>query len=125
MAPVESIYSMLHALGFRFRLHRGTCRAVPIWYSPDGTRLSLRTGCFWHGHACPMCHLPATRTAFWQAKILGNRDRDQRAAEALSAAGWRVLVVWECALGGPAQPAGRGGAGALLVVPAERAAVSV
>jgi DNA mismatch endonuclease (patch repair protein) len=60
-------------------------------------------GCFWHGHDCPMFRLPATRAEFWQTKIHGNRDRDQRADNALAAAGWRVLVVWECALRGPAR----------------------
>jgi DNA mismatch endonuclease (patch repair protein) len=60
-------------------------------------------GCFWHGHDCPMCRLPATRPEFWRTKIAGNRDRDRKTEGNLRSAGWRVLVVWECALRGPAR----------------------
>jgi DNA mismatch endonuclease (patch repair protein) len=45
--------------------------------------------------------MPATRTGFWKKKLTGNRARDDRAVEALRGAGWRVIVVWECALRGP------------------------
>jgi DNA mismatch endonuclease (patch repair protein) len=47
--------------------------------------------------------MPATRTEFWQAKLAGNRSRDQTALEQLTTAGWRVLTIWECALRGPAR----------------------
>jgi DNA mismatch endonuclease (patch repair protein) len=57
-------------------------------------------GCFWHGHDCHLFRLPSTRRDFWQEKILGNVERDQRAIEALHQSGWRVGVVWECALKG-------------------------
>ena len=60
-------------------------------------------GCFWHGHDCPMCRLPTTRPSFWQTKIEKNRTRDLDAVRALEKSGWRVLVVWECALRGPAR----------------------
>jgi DNA mismatch endonuclease, patch repair protein len=58
-------------------------------------------GCFWHGHDCPMCRMPATRPAFWRTKIEENRARDRKAVAALTASGWRALIVWECALRGP------------------------
>lgn len=57
-------------------------------------------GCFWHGHDCPLFRLPGTRTEFWKDKIGRNRANDQKARDALLAAGWRVAVVWECALRG-------------------------
>jgi DNA mismatch endonuclease (patch repair protein) len=93
----------LHALGFRFRLHRKDLSGRPDLVFPARRAVIFVHGCFWHGHACPMCKMPATRTEFWQAKIAGNRDRDERAVSALAVAGWRVLVVWECALRGPAR----------------------
>jgi DNA mismatch endonuclease, patch repair protein len=57
-------------------------------------------GCFWHGHDCPLFKWPQTRPDFWRDKIGRNRSNDARAREALLAAGWRVAVVWECALRG-------------------------
>ncbi len=93
----------LHALGFRFRLHSKDLPGRPDLVFPARRAIIFVHGCFWHGHSCPMCKLPATRTAFWQNKISGNRARDKRAVQALTAAGWRVLIVWECALRGPAR----------------------
>jgi len=57
-------------------------------------------GCFWHGHACPLFKVRATRREFWQRKISGNIERDREAVSALRSDGWRVLTVWECALRG-------------------------
>jgi DNA mismatch endonuclease, patch repair protein len=101
--PELTLRRGLHALGFRFLLHRRDLPGCPDLVFPGRRAAIFVHGCFWHGHACPMCRLPATRTAFWQAKICGNRERDRRAASALAVAGWRVLVVWECALRGPAR----------------------
>lgn len=97
----------LHARGLRYRLHRKDLPGCPDMVFPRYRAVILVHGCFWHGHDCPMFKLPATRREFWAAKIAGTRARDERAMAALSAAGWRVLVVWECALKGPARhPAG-------------------
>ena len=57
-------------------------------------------GCFWHHHNCYLFKVPATRTAFWLEKIDKNVQRDARDCEKLQALGWRVLIVWECALRG-------------------------
>ncbi len=40
--------------------------------------------------------MPKTRVPFWEAKFAGTVARDIRQREALIAAGWRVLTVWEC-----------------------------
>ena len=93
----------LHARGFRFRLHRRDLPGRPDLVFPAKRAVIFVHGCFWHGHDCPMCRLPATRTVFWRAKIEGNRARDQNAVRALAAIGWRTLIVWECALRGPAR----------------------
>jgi DNA mismatch endonuclease (patch repair protein) len=51
-------------------------------------------GCFWHG--CPEHgEMPASNREFWEAKIGGTRDRDQRQTAALEHAGWMVLRIWE------------------------------
>jgi DNA mismatch endonuclease (patch repair protein) len=57
-------------------------------------------GCFWHGHQCAMFKLPSTRSEFWREKIGQNVERDTLAQRALLEQGWRVCVVWECALRG-------------------------
>jgi DNA mismatch endonuclease (patch repair protein) len=93
----------LHALGLRFRLHRKDLPGRPDMVFPRYRAAVLVHGCFWHGHDCPLFKLPTTRLEFWEAKIGGNRARDLRDVAALAAAGWRVLVVWECALKGPAR----------------------
>jgi DNA mismatch endonuclease (patch repair protein) len=46
---------------------------------------------------------PSTRAEFWHTKLARNRERDREAITALRAEGWRRLVVWECALRGPAR----------------------
>ena len=98
--PEMLIRRALHREGFRYRLH---VRDVPG--RPDMVLRKHRAtifvhGCFWHGHDCPLFRLPATRTEFWQEKIGRNRDRDGEVRAALGDAGWRQLVVWECALKG-------------------------
>lgn len=56
-------------------------------------------GCFWHQHAgCKKATVPKTRPEFWIPKLENNRQRDFRNEAALEAAGWRILVVWECQL---------------------------
>ena len=91
----------LHALGLRFRVCREDLPGSPDLVFSRHRVVVLVHGCFWHGHSCPMFKWPATRPDFWKNKITGNRDRDQAAVSALREQGWRVLVVWECALRGP------------------------
>jgi DNA mismatch endonuclease (patch repair protein) len=93
----------LHAAGLRFRLHAPELPGRPDLIFPRYKAAILVHGCFWHGHHCPLFRLPATRQEFWSAKITSNQLRDQRTAESLRCAGWRILTVWECSLKGPAR----------------------
>ncbi|WP_371928886.1 very short patch repair endonuclease (plasmid) [Methylomonas sp. HW2-6] len=99
-APELLVRRGLHAKGLRFRLHD---RKLPG--RPDLVLACHRTvvfvhGCFWHAHGCSLSKIPATRPEFWQKKLETNRARDHRAIEALQTDGWRVLIIWECALRG-------------------------
>lgn len=48
-------------------------------------------------HDCPYGRVaPKTNADFWRAKRQSNVDRDHRNINDLEAAGWQVLVVWEC-----------------------------
>ena len=93
----------LHARGLRYRLQARELPGRPDLVLPRWRTVIFVHGCFWHGHACPMFRLPATRTAFWTAKIEATRRRDERNRLALAAADWRQLTIWECALRGPAR----------------------
>ncbi len=44
--------------------------------------------------------MPATNPARWSAKFRANEARDKRNMNDLLAAGWRVIVLWECGLRG-------------------------
>ncbi len=90
----------LHALGFRYRLHDVNLPGKPDMVLPRYKAVIFAHGCFWHGHDCHLFRWPKTRPEFWQAKIARNRAVDERTDAALSEAGWRQAVVWECALKG-------------------------
>jgi DNA mismatch endonuclease (patch repair protein) len=49
---------------------------------------------------CKNAKVPSTRRDFWRLKLEGNVARDLAAVNALRVAGWRTLVVWECATRG-------------------------
>lgn len=90
----------LHQKGFRFRLHARELAGKPDIVLPRYHAVIFVHGCFWHGHDCPLFRMPETREDFWREKIARNHANDQKAREALLTAGWRVGVVWECAIRG-------------------------
>jgi len=98
--PELLLRSELHRRGFRFRLHRRDLPGRPDLVFPKWGAVIFVNGCFWHGHDCHLFRLPKSRTEFWREKIAANVARDRRQMDALRAAGWRVAVVWECALKG-------------------------
>lgn len=98
--PEILIRSLLHRQGFRFRLHVSDMPGKPDIVLPRYHAVLFVHGCFWHGHNCPLFKLPGTRPDFWREKIERNRNKDSRAKEALLADGWRVGIIWECALRG-------------------------
>jgi DNA mismatch endonuclease, patch repair protein len=100
--PEKLVRSLLHQMGYRFRLHR---RELPG--SPDIVLASRKAaiqvyGCFWHQHnGCSLAPVPKTRVEYWLPKLKRNVQRDRAAESALRSAGWRVLVIWECELATP------------------------
>lgn len=90
----------LHARGLRYRLHVRGLPGTPDMVFPASRAVLFVHGCFWHGHSCHLFRMPGTRRDFWEAKIARNREVDDRSARALANLGWRVGVVWECALKG-------------------------
>lgn len=96
--PEKIVRSLLHSLGYRFRLHRKDLPGTPDIVFPSRRLALFVHGCFWHGHLCRIGQLPKSRLDYWQPKIEANSDRDRRKQAALTAAGWRVAVVWQCEL---------------------------
>jgi DNA mismatch endonuclease (patch repair protein) len=98
--PELAVRRALHALGYRFRLHRSDLYGRPDIVLPKHKTIIFVHGCFWHRHpGCTKTSTPKTRTDFWQSKFDANVARDQRNVEALEQAGWQVLTVWECETG--------------------------
>lgn len=96
--PEVFVRKSLHRDGFRFRLHARTLPGTPDIVLPRYRSVVLVNGCFWHVHECAKFRWPRTRAEFWCEKLLANRARDVANIGALTASGWRVAVVWECAL---------------------------
>lgn len=84
-------------MGRRFRLHRRDLPGRPDIVLPRHQIAIFVHGCFWHRHAgCRAATTPKTRADYWSAKFDANIARDRLAEAALAAAGWKVLIVWEC-----------------------------
>jgi len=96
--PELVVRSLLHARGFRFRLHVKDLPGKPDIVLPRYKAIVLVHGCFWHGHGCRLFKWPSDRAEFWRLKIERNRANDQNALTSLVEAGWRVALVWECAI---------------------------
>lgn len=102
-APERVVRSLLHRAGFRFRLHPSRLPGRPDVVLPSRRIAVFVHGCFWHMHPkCRFAKLPGTNRRFWKVKLAANRARDSRAEAELLQQGWRVLVVWECAIRGGA-----------------------
>jgi len=98
--PEILIRSALHNSGFRFRVHYKKLPGKPDIALPKHPALILVNGCFWHGHDCHLFKWPNTNSKFWRDKINANIHRDKIRIAEYSAAGWRCLTVWECAIKG-------------------------
>jgi len=99
--PEILIRSLLHRRGYRFRIHDRKLPGKPDIVLPKYRAVIFINGCFWHGHKCNLFKMPSTRTEFWENKINTNRLNDERSIRALQAEGWRIAIVWECAMKGP------------------------
>ena len=95
--PEWAVRRMVHALGFRYRLHVKGLPGKPDLVLRRHRKIIFVHGCFWHAHGCRMAQRPpATHTRFWKEKFAKNVQRDRQTLTQLWQAGWRVLVVWEC-----------------------------
>ena len=100
--PETIIRKGLHARGFRYSLHPKRIPGKPDIVLPKWRVVVFVHGCFWHKHGCHLSKTPSSNTAFWETKLAANRRRDDVVGQELTAAGWRIALVWECATRGKA-----------------------
>ena len=97
--PEKVVRSIVHRLGYRFRLYRRDLPGTPDLVLPRWRAVVFVHGCFWHMHSCKRgTSTPKKNAARWRLKREGNRKRDRRTVTALKRDGWRVVVIWECDL---------------------------
>jgi len=96
----QRIALLLKDQGFSYRVQDKNLPGRPDFVLTEQQAIIFVHGCFWHRHHCYLFKLPATRTEFWNGKINSNVERDQRYVRQLQEGGWKVLIIWECALRG-------------------------
>jgi len=99
MKPEMRVRSLVHSLGYRFRLHRKELPGKPDLVFGPRRKVIFVHGCFWHQHPDPECkiaRLPKSRLDYWLPKLERNTQRDAETLKKLKEAGWSALVVWEC-----------------------------
>ncbi|MCY0149340.1 DNA mismatch endonuclease Vsr [Hoeflea sp. G2-23] len=97
-APEIRVRSLLHRMGYRFRLHGKDLPGTPDIILPKYRSVIFVHGCFWHAHNCPKGRPPKTRQDYWLNKLAMNVERDRLKEEQLYGKGWQVMVVWQCEL---------------------------
>jgi len=94
--PEKTVRSILHHLGYRFRLH-AKLPGTPDIVLPKHRKVIFVHGCFWHRHKeCKYAYNPKSRQEFWQEKFRGNVRRDKENKCQLEKLGWKVITIWEC-----------------------------
>lgn len=100
--PELTVRSLVHKMGFRFRLYGEDLPGNPDIVLPRHNKVVFIHGCFWHGHrGCKRAKRPTTNIAFWRDKLNKNVTRDKRNQAELKKLGWKYLVVWQCEIGKP------------------------
>jgi DNA mismatch endonuclease, patch repair protein len=95
--PELIVRSLLHHMGYRFRLHRKNLPGKPDIILPKYKKVIFIHGCFWHGHKnCPRSKRPTTNKEFWHKKIDRNIHHDKEIVSNLKESGWDILIVWTC-----------------------------
>jgi len=97
--PELIVRRLVHAMGFRYRLHRKDVPGKPDLVFGSRKKVIFVHGCFWHRHddsSCKLARLPKSRLDFWLPKLERNAERDAENNARLEALGWDEMVVWEC-----------------------------
>lgn len=90
----------LYARGFRYRVNVKDLPGKPDIVLSKYKCVIFVNGCFWHLHDCHFFQWPKRNKDWWRVKISTNRKRDLEVQDKLRELGWRVMVVWKCAIQG-------------------------
>lgn len=95
--PEKVVRSLLHQMGYRFRLHRRDLPGCPDIVLPKYKKVIFVHGCFWHGHKnCRRSKRPTSNKIFWDEKLSKNIERDKTNQTNIRNVGWKFLVIWQC-----------------------------
>ena len=98
--PELLVRSVLHRLGFRFRVNDDSLPGSPDIVLRRHQTVIFVHGCFWHQHrSCSHSKRPSSHLEYWVPKLEANIRRDARVRSEFQRLGWRVVTVWECELG--------------------------
>ncbi|CDG99792.1 very short patch repair endonuclease [Xenorhabdus bovienii] len=96
----NKVQEIIESLGIKYRKQVSSLPGKPDFVIDDYQAILFVHGCFWHGHNCHVSNIPMTRTDYWLNKINKNINRDYMVMDLLSNLGWKILILWECALRG-------------------------
>ena len=95
--PEKTVRSILHRMGYRFRLFQKNLVGTPDIVLPKYKTVIFVNGCFWHRHkGCSRCTTPSENREYWLEKFHKNVERDKIVYEVLKEQDWNVLIIWEC-----------------------------
>ena len=95
--PEKVVRSLLHKLGYRFRIHCKNLPGYPDIVLPKYNLAIFVHGCYWHRHKkCKYAYNPKSKIDFWQNKFVQNKNRDKLNKIKLNKLGWYVEIIWEC-----------------------------
>jgi len=95
--PEKIVRSLLHRMGYRFRLHVKNLPGKPDIVLPKYKTVIFVHGCFWHRHLkCKYAYTPKSRIEFWEKKFVDNIARFKIVKKELEGLQWKVFVIWEC-----------------------------
>lgn len=97
--PELFVRKYLHARGFRYTISNKKLPGKPDIVLSKYKTVILVHGCFWHRHSCRKGKsVPKTNKEKWLIKFDKNKRRDQFVNQQLLNLGYRVIVIWECAI---------------------------
>lgn len=100
--PEMKVRSMVHSMGYRYRLHKKDLPGKPDLVFPKLHKIIFVHGCFFHMHDCRYGRVvPKTNEETWRRKREGNVERDHKVLNELQELGWEMLIIWECSTKNP------------------------